>query len=93
VANLKCHAKEEGMDDTTIRLIELVAIIGSFFGFFGGIMAFIIAYDEYKRHFREKSKPIWMALEMAVLAFLVLVILSIAAGYVLSKAFANQVSP
>jgi ABC-type transporter Mla maintaining outer membrane lipid asymmetry permease subunit MlaE len=76
-----------------IRIIELVAMLGAFFGFFGSIMAFIIAYDEYKRHFREKSKPIWMALEMAVLAFLVLVALSVIAGFVLSQAFANQVTP
>ena len=76
-----------------IRLIELAAIFGAFFGFFGSIMAFIIAYDEYKRHFRDRSKPIWMALEMAILAFFVLVALSTLAGYILSKTVASQISP
>ena len=72
------------------RLIELVASIGVFFGFFGSIMAFIIAYDEYTRHFRDKSKPFWMALEMAVLAFFVFVAISILVGFVLSKTLASQ---
>ncbi len=76
-----------------IRLVELAAILGGFFGFFGSIMAFIIAYDEYKRHFREKSKPIWMALETAILAFFVLVVLSTLAGFILSRTVASQVSP
>ena len=76
-----------------IRLIELAAIFGAFFGFFGSIMAFIIAYDEYKRHFRDRSKPIWMALEMAILAFFVFVTLSIIVGYVLSNTMASQISP
>ena len=76
-----------------IRIIELVAILGAFFGFFGSIMAFIIAYDEYTRHFRDKSKPFWMALEMAVLAFFVFVAISIIVGFVLSKTLASQVPP
>ncbi len=84
------YEKDEGMNSS---LIELVAILGAFFGFFGGIMAFIIAYDEYTRHFRDKSKPFWMAFEMAVLAFLVFVALSIIVGFVLSNAFASQVPP
>jgi hypothetical protein len=75
------------------QLIELVAILGGFFGFFGSIMAFIIAYDESKHHFRDKSKPFWMAFEMAVLAFLVFVALSIIVGFVLSNTFASQVPP
>jgi uncharacterized membrane protein len=75
------------------QLIEGVAILGGFFGFVGSIMAFIIAYDEYRRHFRDKGKPIWMALEMAVLAFLVFVALSIIVGFVLSNTFASQVTP
>ena len=76
--------------NSAFRLIELVAIIGGVFGFFGSIMAFIITYDEYRRHFRDKSKPFWMAFEMAVLAFLVFVALSIIVGFVLSNTFASQ---
>jgi len=79
--------------NSTFRLIEGLAILGGFFGFVGSIMAFIIAYDEYRRHFRDKSKPFWMAFEIAVLAFLVLVAISVIVGFVLSNTFASQVPP
>jgi hypothetical protein len=38
-------------------------------GCFAGITAYLISYEEYRRHFPDKSRPRKMALEAALFAF------------------------
>jgi len=45
-------------------------IFGSSFGLLGAIMSFLITYQEYSRHFLSKREPLKMAVEIAVVTFL-----------------------
>jgi K+-sensing histidine kinase KdpD len=65
-------------------------IIGAIFGLFAGLMAFIITYHEYLRHFTERRTPVKMALEAAAFAFFVFLTLAIVAGFVLTRAYMRQ---
>jgi uncharacterized membrane protein SpoIIM required for sporulation len=57
---------------------------GFFFGIIAGVMAFLISYSEYAKHFPTKSYPRKMALRSAVVTFFFFVILSGIIGYFLS---------
>ncbi len=45
-------------------------IFGSSFGLLGATMSFLITYQEYSRHFLSKREPLKMAVEIAVVTFL-----------------------
>ncbi len=63
---------------------------GMVVGLFAGLMAFLIGYDEYSRHYLERQKPLRLALEMAVFAFFVFLVLSVIVGFILTKAYLSQ---
>jgi K+-sensing histidine kinase KdpD len=65
-------------------------MIGSIAGLFAGLIAFMITYDEYLRHFTERRTPLKMALEAAAFAFFVFLTLSIVAGFVLTRVYMRQ---
>jgi hypothetical protein len=48
-------------------------------------MAFLIAFNEYSKHYTEKRKAIQSALGTAAVTFLFFLCLSVAAGFVLSR--------
>ena len=41
-------------------------LVGSVIGLFAGLLAFLITYEEYVRHYPVGNKPLWLALEAAV---------------------------
>jgi K+-sensing histidine kinase KdpD len=62
---------------------------GSIPGFFASLIAFIVTYDEYTKHYVEKRMPFRLALEAAIFAFFVVLVLAIITGFILTKAFAS----
>ncbi len=70
--------------------MSIFLLIGSVIGLFAGLMAFLITYEEYARHYPDRSKPLRLALEAAVFAFFVFLALSVAAGFVLTRAYLSQ---
>jgi amino acid permease len=62
-------------------VLTIVSVIGVFFGFLAAILAYVILYGEYTHHFADSAKPHRMALQGAVVTFLVFVVLSIVFGY------------
>ena len=44
---------------------------GSIPGFFASLIAFIVTYDEYTKHYVDKRMPLRLALEAAIFAFFV----------------------
>ena len=65
-------------------------IIGSAAGVFAGLMAFIITYGEYVRHYSGKSMPLRFACEAAGFAFFVFFALSVLVGFILTRAYMSQ---
>ncbi len=63
--------------------------IGSIPGFLASLVAFIITYDEYSRHYVDRKMPFRLALEAAIFAFFVVLILAIITGLVLTKAYSS----
>jgi hypothetical protein len=62
---------------------------GSIPGFFASLIAFIITYDEYTKHYVAKRMPFRLALEAALFAFFVVLVLAIITGFILTKAFTS----
>ncbi len=62
---------------------------GSIPGFFASLIAFIVTYDEYTKHYVDKRMPLRLALEAAIFAFIVVLLLAIITGFILTKAFAS----
>ena len=62
-------------------VITIVMVIGAMFGFLASILAYLILYREYQHHFADSTKPRRMALQGAVVTFLVFFVLSIVFGY------------
>jgi hypothetical protein len=69
---------------------NLFFIIGGGFGALAGLMAFLITYEEYARHYIDKRSPWIMALQSALFTFVVFLVLVIAVELILSRAFAPQ---
>jgi hypothetical protein len=59
--------------------------IGLIFGSLAGLMAYLITYNEYTRHYQTKKEPRKMALEAAVFTFFFFFILALLIGYFLLK--------
>jgi len=63
--------------------------MGLVFGTLAGLTAYLILYEEYRRHFAGNlTKPRAMALRAGLFAFAFFFLLSLAAGYVLPRALA-----
>ncbi len=62
---------------------------GSIPGFFASLIAFIITYDEYTKHYVDKRMPFRLALEAALFTFFVVLLLAIITGFILTKAYAS----
>lgn len=65
-------------------------LIGSVIGLFAGLLAFLITYEEYVRHYPVGNKPLRLALEAAAFAFFVFLTLSVVTGFVLTRAYMSQ---
>jgi H+/Cl- antiporter ClcA len=65
-------------------------VIGCVVGLFAGLIAFLITYDEYTRHYVEKQTPLRLALEAAAFAFFVFLVLTVLTGFVLTRVYGSQ---
>ena len=70
--------------------IVLYIGFGSIPGFFASLIAFIVTYDEYSKHYVDKRMPRRLALEAALFAFFVVLLLAIITGFILTKAFTSK---
>jgi len=61
----------------------ITLIIGLVFSPIAAIMAFLITYNEYQRHYPTKTKPRRMALEVAIITFVFFLVLSVVIGWLL----------
>jgi hypothetical protein len=71
-------------------MITTFLLVGIVIGLFAGLIAFLITYEEYSRHYLEKKKPLMLALEAAAFAFFVFLVLSVIAGFVLTRMYVSQ---
>ena len=62
---------------------------GSIPGFLASLMAFIITYDEYSKHYVDRKMPFKLAFEAAIFAFFVVLLLAIITGFILTKAYSS----
>ena len=68
-----------------MQLFELVIVIGLIFSPIAAIMAFIISYEEYKRHYTDKKKPFQLSLGTAIATFVFFMLVSFFAGLLLNR--------
>ena len=66
-------------------IISLALLIGLIFSPIAGLMAFLITYHEYERHYANKRQPLRIALEAALFTFAFFIIVSIVIGLILSR--------
>jgi hypothetical protein len=71
-------------------MITTFLLVGMVIGLFAGLIAFLITYEEYSRHYLERRKPLRLALEAAAFAFFVFLVLSVIVGFVLTRAYVSQ---
>jgi len=79
-------ASRKGLSGMNIAFLFL----GIVPGLLAGLLAFVITYDEYSRHYTDRKRPLRMALEAAAFAFFVFLALSVATGFVLTRAYMSQ---
>jgi purine-cytosine permease-like protein len=65
-------------------VLMLVLFVGLFFGSIASIMAYLITYEEYTKHFLEKRKPVLYAFQSAFFTFVVFVVIVCLVGAVLA---------
>lgn len=65
------------------------AVLGAMAGLIAGTMAYLITYDEYRRHYVLDPRPaIRHALEMALVTAVFFFMLTMVAGYFIERIFA-----
>jgi uncharacterized membrane-anchored protein len=68
-------------------IIGLTLLIGLTLSPIAGIMAFLITYHEYQRHYADKQQPLKIALEAALFTFAFFMIVSAVIGLILNKVY------
>jgi hypothetical protein len=63
--------------------LRVLLPIGAMFAFLASIMAFLITYNEYAKHYRDTWEAVRTSLQTALVTFLVFCALSLVAGLVL----------
>ena len=66
-------------------MLPVLVAIGVIFGLIGGAMAFTITYTEYQRHQFTGRRLVGEALRAGIVAFLLLLALTIAAGFIVRR--------
>jgi hypothetical protein len=66
-----------------MRPVYLSLAIGLVFSPIAAIMAFLIAYEEYSRHYADKKTPAKLSLEAGAVAFAVFILISLLVGLVI----------
>jgi heme/copper-type cytochrome/quinol oxidase subunit 2 len=71
-------------------LWSMFAILGLVFGTLAGVTAYVIFYEEYRKHFAgDRKKPRAMALRGGLFAFAFFLLTSLAAGYFIPRALSR----
>ena len=70
---------------TTMNFVPLSVAIALIFSPLASIMAYIITYGEYLRHYPDKKQPMKLAFEAALTTFLFFIALSFIAGFLLAN--------
>jgi H+/Cl- antiporter ClcA len=68
-----------------MQVFKTFLILGSVFGAIGAAMAYVIMYHEYLDHYPDKKQPRKIALEAAIITFLIFFGLSAGFGYFLAR--------
>lgn len=77
-------AYPRGAPPTNDTLLRLVTSLGGVFALLASAMAFLISWQEYARHFRDRKKALWLSLRTAVVAFLFFPVLTVLAAFAIS---------
>jgi len=62
-----------------------LVILGIVFSSVAALMAFLITYGEYSRHFMAKTRALKISIETASVIFVLFFAIAIVAGFVLSR--------
>lgn len=65
----------------------LFLVIGLVFSPIGGLMVFLITYEEFRHHYANWRQPFRLALQDGVVAFIVLIVVSIVIGIAVGRIF------
>lgn len=68
-----------------LQLNPITLIIGLIFCPIAALMAFFITYGEYSRHYSDKKKPLKIAFQAAILAFIFFAIISVSSGIIIGS--------
>ncbi len=66
-------------------MLALSIVIGIIFGFFAGLMAFVITWRGYERHKFRRKLLFKESFQTAIFAFLIFLALLILAGFILTR--------
>lgn len=73
------------MNVTATNLLSFFLFIGLIFGLLAALMAFLITYNEYSRHYHDNRAPLAASLRTALFAFVVIFAVTAVAGYALTN--------
>jgi len=68
-----------------VTLNFLLIIIGLALGTLAALIAFLITYGEYSRHFMTKGKALKISLETALFIFIVFAVIAVITGFAFPK--------
>ena len=67
-------------------MLRAALVLGFSFSSIAGLAAFLISYEEYSRHYKDKRKALRLSLKTAVFAFMVFLTLAIIIGFFIDRA-------
>ena len=72
-------------DDEKHVTLKIIFSLGVLFSFIASIMAFLITYSEYSKHFKEARMAFRVALQTGIVTFLFFCALSLVVGLALDR--------
>lgn len=85
---MQINASRKGCNMNSGKIFFAMGLV---FSPLAAIMAFIITYEEYARHYDNKKKPFQLAFSTAIVAFSTFMIISIVMGYLFSHILVNSI--
>ena len=69
-------------------MLRAALVLGFSFSSIAGLAAFLISYEEYSRHYRNKREALRLSLKTAIFAFIVFLTLAIIIGFLIDRSLA-----
>ena len=69
-------------------MLRAALVLGFSFSSIASLAAFLISYEEYSRHYKDKRKALRLSLKTAIFAFIVFFTLAIIIGFFIDRALA-----